>query len=101
MKVAEVEALFIPVADAMIAKGMTLPQIQRGLAAVTIMRAMEKHDGKQSMVASCLGVSPGFVSRIINGDRKAGIGKNRKRTAVNFEKRHGGTAQQVMRGMEL
>lgn len=103
MKLAEVEALFTPLADAMIARGMTLPQIYRGLAAVSIMRALEKHGGKQTKVAECLGVSPGFVSRIISGDRKAGIGKSGARAAhrANFERRYGGTPQQVLSGLEL
>jgi predicted transcriptional regulator len=97
--VSEVEPLFAPLAEAILDKGLTLPQVRKALYAVTIMHALKRHGYKQAIVAQFLGVGPSVVSEMVMEGRKP-----KRPVKVNtkkWEQKHGGTPQQVLGGLEL
>lgn len=95
--VADVQAQFMPLADYVLSEGLSLNQIQRALSAVVVMRALEKHGQKQTIVADILGVSNTRISKLVLGQRTPPS----KHKNHDWEKRHGGTPQQVLGGLEL
>lgn len=99
MKVHEVQAIFDPIAKQVLDKGLTLPQAVRALETVIVLHALNQHGGQQVVVSNFLGVSPAVISRIVLGTRVPPKDSDRKHKS--WQKRHGGSPQQVLGGIEL